>query len=510
MKRSIYLFLFLLFAALLLTSAAGVSACSCVPSAPCQSFGRADVVFVGKVVGAKFQKQVPDYEQDNENANTATPTASKKITYDVGEIYFEVGEAFAGTEKGSRITIHSGTGGGDCGFWFRRGETYLVFASRENSKADSGISSMTGGSSQNLQPNAERLWTTICAGTREIKTAEASLKYLRDLPKPGAGGTIVGRIDESIRDYSDENLSAKPMPGTKVKAEQIKGEKQIFYGTTDRNGYFEIKVPVGEYLVTPVLPPNLDFSNRYEGENEPLKIEDRKCESKIFQVTNDSDISGKVLGANGKPYPSLVLDLIPAGKTRKDEGFDYKFGIVGENGNFSFRGIPPGRYILSLNYTDKPEDDSPFPTTFYPQTGVRTEAKVFEIDYGTKFGDIVFRLPPPLLKRRVSGTVVWKNGKPAVGAEVQFVDVEFEEGVFFNEPVTNAGGEFAFDWFEGRKYQIRVIVWKKSPDGQSGTGIGDGESKVFTLNDKTPKFRIVLNTINPNEKIITRKTVRAN
>ncbi|HEX9962657.1 MAG TPA: hypothetical protein VGB00_17120 [Pyrinomonadaceae bacterium] len=94
MKNKISFFLFALSLALSLGSlAARVSACSCVPSAPCQSFGRSDVVFVGKVVGAKFQKQVPDYGQDNENSNTATPTAPKKTTYDVGEIYFEVGEA---------------------------------------------------------------------------------------------------------------------------------------------------------------------------------------------------------------------------------------------------------------------------------------------------------------------------------------------------------------------------------------------------------------------------------
>ena len=54
------------------------------------------------------------------------------------------------------------------------------------------------------------------------------------------------------------------------------------------------------------------------------------------------------------------------------------------------------------------------------------------------------------------------------------------------------------------------IVWQKSPDGQSGFGIGDAESKVFTLDDKTGKFRIVLNANNPSERIIIRKTVRAN
>jgi len=66
------------------------------------------------------------------------------------------------------------------------------------------------------------------------------------------------------------------------------------------------------------------------------------------------------------------------------------------------------------------------------------------------------------------------------------------------------------EWFKGRQYRIKVIVWKKSPHGQSGFGIGDAETKIFTLDEKTRSFKIVLNTINPDEKSVTRRTVRTN
>lgn len=511
MKFKTFLFLFPLFLTLFLASSERVLGCTCVPSAPCQNYDRADVVFVGKVLSSKFQRTVDDYEYSVEADGTYVQGKTTKITYDVGEIYFQVEEGFRGAEKGAKITIYSGTGGGDCGFWFKRGESYVVFASKEKSNTDSGISSMTGGSSQNLKPNAERLWTTICSGTRESKSAENALVFLRDLPKSGSGGTIVGRIDESINDYSNENLTGKPMVGAKVKAEQTEGEKRVFFGVTDKNGYFEIKVPPGTYLVVPVLEPNLTFDGRYEGENAPLKIADTKCDAKIFWVTNDSEISGKALDAAGKPYSYIALDLVPADKERKDKDFDYKFATVAEDGTFSFKGVPPGRYLLSLNYTDTPEDDSPFPTTFYPQTGVRKQAQIFDIGLGTKIKDVLFRLPPQLTKRKITGTVVWKNGKPAVGAEVQLEDVEFDKptDIIFNPPKTNAKGEFTMEWFDGRQYRIKVIVWKKNTDG-SGFAIADAETEVFTLDAKTQKFRIVLNAINPNEKSITTTTVRAN
>ncbi len=504
------IFIFALFLMFLFGSDERTFACSCVATATCQSFGRSDVVFVGKVIGSKQQKTVDDYETINEGKKDER-TITKKVTYDVGEIYFEVTEAFNGAEKNSRITIYSNIGGGDCGFWFKRGESYLVFAARESSQSPSGISSLTyGNSGEKLKVDNNRLWTTICSGTEELNSAEGSLNYLRNLPKTGSGGTIVGRIDEAIRYYKAENVTSKPMSDAKIQAQNVDGEKQAFYATSDQNGYFEIKVPVGNYLVKPILESNLTFNNRYGKEDQPIKIEDRKCESKIFWVSNNSSVSGKVIDVEGNTYDDVMIELIPFDKKKNQPGLDYKFESVEEDGTFSFKGVPLGRYILSVNFKDKPEDDSPFPTTFYPKTNIQTQAKIFEIGYGTKISDIVFQLPPKLVKRKINGTVVWKNGKPAVGAEVQLKDIEADRDVFFTEPVTNDNGEFSMDWFEGRQYKIRVIVWQKNPDGQSGFGIGDAESKVFMLDDKTQKFKIVMNVNNPKEKSIIRKTVRTN
>lgn len=509
MKYWLFNFAFGILGILLLGGFSQTFACTCVPSAPCQSFGRSDVVFVGKVVGSKHQKTSEEYETVDEGKPTER-MISKKVIYDVGEIYFEVAEAFQGTEIGARITINSNTGGGDCSFWFKRGETYAVFASKENSTAPSGISSLTyGGSGEQLKPKAMRLWTTICSGTREIKYAEDTLSYLKNLPEIGSGGTIVGRIDESIKDYSDENLAGKPLANTQILAKQIDGEKKTFYGTSDQNGYYEINVPVGNYLVTPVLKPNLMFESQYSEDDKQITIEDRKCDSKIFWVTNDSKISGKVVDAEGKIAGSISLDLIPFGRQREERTFSRIFEYVSEDGLFEFKGVPLGSYQISINYTDEPDEDAPFPTFFYPNTENRGEAKVFEIDLGTKFTDLVFQLPPKLIKRKITGTVVWKNGKPAVGAEVQLIDVEFDRDVFFKEPMTNKKGEFSTEWFEGRQYKIKVIVWKKSPGGQSGFGIADAETEVFTLDNETSAFKIVLNTINPDEKSVTRKTVRS-
>jgi len=167
MKHKIYLFSLVL--TLSLGSFERVLACSCVEITSCQAYNNADVIFVGKVVGSKEQKTVEDYSKSYQNSNTSTSAKPKTITYDVGEIYFEVQESFLASEKGSRVTIYSGTGGGDCGFWFKRGETYLVYARKEESDSPLAVSSLTyGGTSEKLEPTANRLWTSICSHTAQI------------------------------------------------------------------------------------------------------------------------------------------------------------------------------------------------------------------------------------------------------------------------------------------------------------------------------------------------------
>ena len=81
-------------------------ACTCRDERPpCEEFGSAKAVFIGKVIGAREQRR----EREEDGSTT---------TYDVGEIYFKVEEPFLGVAKGTRAVIHSGTGGADCGYWF--------------------------------------------------------------------------------------------------------------------------------------------------------------------------------------------------------------------------------------------------------------------------------------------------------------------------------------------------------------------------------------------------------
>ena len=101
MNRPVRLALLFLALAGILLLPADTHACSCAGGPPpCDAFSGADVIFIGKVIGAAQQREVT-----NEDGS--------KTRYDVGSIRFAVQEAFVGIE-GGEVVIHSGAGGGDC------------------------------------------------------------------------------------------------------------------------------------------------------------------------------------------------------------------------------------------------------------------------------------------------------------------------------------------------------------------------------------------------------------
>ena len=103
MKKSL-LALFV-FAALFTAQAQPAYACSCVrPGTPQEEMENADAVFSGTVT------RIED---------------STNYGYDVT---LEVSEAWKGVE-GTSIVVHTGMGGGDCGFGFEEGQEYVVYAS---------------------------------------------------------------------------------------------------------------------------------------------------------------------------------------------------------------------------------------------------------------------------------------------------------------------------------------------------------------------------------------------
>lgn len=116
------------------------SACSCaeLPSVG-EELERSQAVFSGKVVDIREKRSLNGY-------------TSKSVL-------FEVTNTWKGVKQ-SQIIITTGQGGGDCGFNFKEGEEYLVYANE---------STMYG---------AKSLVSVICDRTSELSSLQEDLKIL--------------------------------------------------------------------------------------------------------------------------------------------------------------------------------------------------------------------------------------------------------------------------------------------------------------------------------------------
>ncbi|MBW8351559.1 hypothetical protein K0H71_19260 [Bacillus sp. IITD106] len=149
MKRNYFLLLFFISFILSLgfhPSLANACSCAEIPSVE-DELERSKVVFIGKVLSIKQIK----------NSNGYAPYS----------VLFDVSSVWKGP-KHSEITILTGLGGGDCGFEFKEGEEYLVYANE---------STMYG---------PDSLVTTICNRTNILSSSHGDLEKLgEDLPPNG-------------------------------------------------------------------------------------------------------------------------------------------------------------------------------------------------------------------------------------------------------------------------------------------------------------------------------------
>lgn len=127
------------------------SACKCaeLPSVE-EEFERSQAVFSGKVVDIREKRSLKG-----------------NITKSV---LFEVSKTWKGVKQ-SQIIITTGQGGGDCGFDFKEGQDYLVYANE---------STMYG---------AKSLVSVICNRTNELRSSQEDLKIL------GVGQPPIEEVD---------------------------------------------------------------------------------------------------------------------------------------------------------------------------------------------------------------------------------------------------------------------------------------------------------------------------
>lgn len=329
-------------------------ACSCLrtPNPPCRSYWNTPVIFDGIVT---------EFASIENNPNGFENRKAK----------FKVENAYKGIST-EEIDIYTGDGGSDCGFPFRVGQRYLVYA----------------------YGNDNYLTTTYCARTSSLKNVAEDLNYFKQLSSMNAGGWIYGSVKKYAFGYGDDEDFGltNPVPNILVK---VHGKKEYSI-KTDKQGKFEIKnVPEGQYAIEAVLPKNLEFSVHNPELIYFTEIKNKGCAEAKFYVDFEGEIRGKVLDKSGKPVKGITAQLVSA-----DYNFESKdamarlleWHLTKADGSFQFTGIPPGRYFVGIGIGGARDVFGKEGRVFYPRTDDPKKAFVIEVKERKKLPEFILHL----------------------------------------------------------------------------------------------------------------------
>lgn len=206
--------------------------CTCMSPKrpPCEVWWQTSAIFVGRVTRIR---SVTDQMEDGQERRS-------KI------VSLRVQERWQGVERDRDVEVRTGAGGGDCGFDFRRGEVYLVYASR---------SALSG-----------RLETGICSRTTPIQEADRDLAYLRGLEDAEETIALYGMVYRERQtvlpgEEPDGPLDpGGPLPDVGV---EISGDEMSVTTRSDAEGWYEVTgLPEGTYDIR-LDGPGLDPEDRW-------------------------------------------------------------------------------------------------------------------------------------------------------------------------------------------------------------------------------------------------------
>jgi hypothetical protein len=217
----------------------------------------------------------------------------------------------------SEVEVTTGLGDADCGYRFRVGGQYLVYAYRNDKKM---------------------LSTSICTRTRLLSEATADLEYTRGLSKASPGETIFGevRLRRPSQAYSDE---LPPVQDVKI---LLEGSNKYFEIKTNPAGKYTISgLPPGTYKVRIDLPEGLSTHSP----EVDVKVYDRGCGQTFFLVEPDTRLTGRVLDSQALPAADVVMELVPV--SREDNAYP-SYVKTDKEGRYEMKLLRPGRYHLGV------------------------------------------------------------------------------------------------------------------------------------------------------------------
>ena len=394
-----------------------VAACSCMPSGPaCQAFWKTDAVFDATVDSIEMTTG-PEYD-----------LGDRRIVSPEKRVRMTVRQALKGVTVTGPLDVYTAEHGAACGYNFKTGHRYLVFASKRA---------------------ADGRWVaSLCSATQEYDGTGETAAFLASLAEPAKGGRIFGTVMTFDRRFDYQLTSGqRPLPAT---VRLAGGGRE--YSFAAGNGSYEFRgLAPGRYQLD-VEPPS-GYASSYTSVNVDIP-DGRACYEQLFHLAPAGRVTGLVVSADGRPAARVQIELTrPETPIHPTYGLAMMSAYTAADGTFEIPGVPPGKYILGVNLRDLPNQYNPYARTVYPSDG--SGDGIIQIGTTGTFDIGTWKLPPPLRGVKVSGVATWTDGKPGAGVYVGVWDVTgnpVERARGAGGSQVAADGSFTIELREGRTY----------------------------------------------------------
>jgi Tissue inhibitor of metalloproteinase len=391
-------------------------ACTCLPIGPaCQAFWTTDAVFDATVEAVEPVKPV----------DSTAPKSPQAWGENI--VKLSVRQSWKGVGAGP-VEVVTADNSAACGYQFKPGRRYLVFASK--------------------RPDDGRWSVSLCSGTREFDGTGDSAAFLASLSQPPSGGRIFGSVRAFERRFDPANSAVeRPVDavvrllsgGSERRAVAANGRFE-FAGLEAQRYRLELELPDG--FITNAAGRDVEIANP------------QACAEEDYRLTSAGRIIGHLLTANGRPAAGVRVEVTdPDVRPDPAYGLPIVAATADTAGDFEIIEIPPGRYIVGINLLDLPSNVNQYARTLYPSVG--TVGDVVSVGTGGATDLGTWRLPPPLGVVKVEGVAALEDGSPAAGFYVGVRDVTgnpVEDARGAGGAMVDGRGHFVLELRQGRTY----------------------------------------------------------